>query len=168
VPWAEFTWEMPTELYRPEKRFFTEQDFAQMSWRDNPIHAIAFGPGPDELSLDIDYIFKCELASSASGHETFWVSPATLVFEDVFDLRIKHKAEAALTLLAIKREEVRRSKLHKKLWRWRMTCVEAEWSFCATGYRQLIRKPPELVGRRRLDPSERGGYNLACPNRGSP
>jgi hypothetical protein len=156
---------MPTQEYRPEKRFFTEQDFEQMSWCDNAIHAIAFGPGQDEISLDIDYIFKCEQPASDPAHQTFWVSPATLVFEHVFGLQMSHHGDASLIILAIEREETRDSKLPRKLWRWRMSCVGGQWSFCATGYRQFIRQPPQLVGSQLLDLGGRGGYNLTCPNR---
>jgi len=156
---------MPTQMYRPEKRFFTEQDFEDMGWRGNPIHAIAFGPGTDELSLDIDYVFKCEPPATKAGHQTFWVSPATLVFENVGDLTMKSNARAALTILGLERKEIKETRFPGKVWRWRLVCSEGEWGFCATGYRQFIRRPPELVGTARLAPMERGGYDLSCPNR---
>jgi hypothetical protein len=158
---------MPTQVYRPEKRFFTEVDFEQMDWRDNSIHAVAFGPGPSELSLDIDYLFTGEqLDSSAPAQQTFWVSPATLVFEGIVELRIGCEPVAApLTILRIEREPVKPAKLPKKLWLWKIVCTEGEWVFGATGYRQVIRRPPELVSRPRLEPGERGGYTLACPDR---
>ena len=156
---------MSTHLYRPEKRFFTEQDFEEMGWRGNPIHAIAFGPGTDELSLDLDYLFKCEHPSAGAGHRTFWVSPATLVFENVGDLTMQACARASLTIVELDRKELKESRFPGKLWRWRLICTEGEWGFYASGYRQFIRRPPELVGSPRLAPEARGGYALVCPNR---
>ena len=158
---------MPTQAYRPEKRFFTDQDFDRMSWHENPVHAIAFGPAPAELSLDIDYIFRKATPATEKTTSSFWISPATLVFEGVFDLKLHHSGGASLTLLGIAREEVKPSELRlpQKFWKWRIQCVEARWEFCATGYRQFIRRPPELVARQRLELTERGDYVLVCPNR---
>ena len=156
---------MASLAYKPEKRFFTEQDFAQMTWRDNPIHAIAFGPGPDELTLDIDYIFKAEVPASAARHPTYWVSPATLVFEGVLELNASYKAASVLTLVGLEREPVKEGHLARRFWRWRLNCIQGEMSFLATGYRQFIRRPPELVSHVRLDAGQRGGYDLMCPKR---
>lgn len=156
---------MAIEAYKPEKMLWTDKDFEQMGWHDNPIHALAFQPESHEVSLDIDYIFKWEQPLSGENHYRFWISPATLVFEDVFDLKVNHDGYAGLTILGIERRETGKPELRfpKKIWKWRIDCGEAKWELCATGYRQLIRKPPELLGRQLLTYEQRGGYVLSCP-----
>jgi hypothetical protein len=153
------------EAYKLEKTLWTDADFEKMGWHDNPVHAIAFGPGGRELSLDIDYIFKWEQPLPGEKYYRFWISPATLVFEDVLDLKINHDAYVGLIILGIERKESEKSELNfpKMIWKWRIDFVEAKWDFHATGYRQFIRKAPELFGRQRLTYEQRGDYAFSCP-----
>jgi hypothetical protein len=158
---------MATDGFQTEKMLFTEQDFDTMGWHDNPIHAFAFGPADREVSFDIDYIFKWEQPLPGEKYFRFWISPATLVFENLFDLKIKHDAYAGLTILGIEREESKKEGvfLPMKSWKWKIDCVEASWEFYATGYRQLIRKPPVLFGQQRLSLEQRQGYSFECTKR---
>ena len=136
-----------------------------MGWHDNPIHAFAFGPRPHEVSFDIDYIFKWEQPLPGEKYYRFWISPATLVFEEVFDLKVDHAAYAGLTILNVERAEVTKGGVSfpKKLWNWKLDCVEATWTICASGYRQFIRRQPVLLGQQRLTEEERGGFSFECP-----
>ena len=149
-----------------EKTLFTEQDFDSMGWHDNPIHAVAFGPAAREVSFDIDYILKWEQPLPGEKHYRFWISPATLVFEDVYDLKIEHDAYAGLTILGMEREEFKKDGVAfpGNLWTWKIDCVEATWTICARGYRQFIRRQPVLLGQQRLAQEQRGGFNFECPN----
>lgn len=158
---------MTTDAYQAEKSLFTDQDFESMGWHDNPIHAFAFGPGSREVSFDIDYIFKWEQPLPDEKYYRFWISPATLVFEDVFDLKIEHDAYAGLTILGVEREEVKKAGVAfpKKLWNWKLDCVEATWTICAHGYRQFIRRPPILVRQQRLTDEQRAGFSFECPKK---
>lgn len=151
------------DTYHPQKMLFTEQDFALMSWHDNPIHAVAFGPGPGEVCFDIDYIFKWEQPLPNERYYRFWISPATLVFEDVSDLKVEHDASyTGLTILRINREDATKDgvALPKPAWNWTLHCVEATWTLRATGYRQLVRRPPTLLAKQRLAHDERGGFSF--------
>ena len=156
---------MPAETYIPEKTFWTDEDFNRMGWHDNPIHAVAFGLAPYELSFDIDYIFKWEQPLPGQVHYRFWISPATLVFEEVFNLRISHDAYAGLTISGIQRAETEKEEARpgKKLWNWTISCVEGVWQLTAGGYRQCIRKEPVLWPRQRLDFDQRGDCSFVCP-----
>jgi hypothetical protein len=158
---------MGNQTYKPEKTFWTEEDFARMGWHDNPVQAVAFGPGERELALDIDYIFKWEEPLAGEKQYRFWISPATLVFEDVLGLKISHDAYAGLTILGIDRKEphTHDERAPKRLWDWTINCVEAIWEFRASGYRQFIRRSPELLSQQRLDYDQRGGYDFSCPKR---
>jgi len=159
---------MSSLTYTPEKLFFTDEDFATMGWHDNPVRALAFGREARELSLDIDYIFKWEEPLPEEKHYRFWISPATLVFEDVLELSIQHEFYCGLTLLGIEREEYKKEVspiFSKKLWKWKLDCVEGGWDISASGFRQFIRRPPVLVKEQGLDLADRGGYSFECPKR---
>src|ERR1700712_5762253 len=120
---------MNLSSYTPSKVYFTDADFSAMGWHDNHVYGIAFGPGEREVSFDIDYIFKWEQPLPGEKHYRFWISPATLVFEDVYDLKVEHDAHAGLTILGVEREEVKKDGVvfPKKLWSWKLDCVEATW-----------------------------------------
>jgi hypothetical protein len=70
-----------------EKPVWTEADFEQMGWHDVHVHAVAFRPQIFELWLDMDYIFRWVDPHDGETHYSFWVAPATLVFENVYDLK---------------------------------------------------------------------------------
>lgn len=71
----------------PEQRW-TEQQFEEMSWHDNHVHALRIVEGTHgsgELVLDLDYIL--EWIKSADGFE-FRIVPVCLTFREVTNLRI--------------------------------------------------------------------------------
>lgn len=161
---------MSFDIYQLNKTLFTEDDFDEMGWHDNQIHAIAFGPVHYELSFDIDYIFKWEQPLPGEKGYRFWISPATLVFENVYDLKIEqpYPYYAGLTMMDIYREEMEKERawpVDKKVWKWTLDCLEASWVFSATGYRQFIRRKPVLLDQQRLEYDQRHGYSFECQNR---
>lgn len=158
---------MTTDSYSLPKELFTELDFDTMGWHDNPIHAVAFGPGEQELSFDIDYIIKWEQPLPGEKSYRFWISPATLVFENLYNCQFNFDFpyHADLTILSLDRERVENNHSTKAVWKWTLDCLEAYWVFSATGYRQFIRKPPVLLDAQRFELPQRGGYNFECPPR---
>jgi hypothetical protein len=71
------------------KTAWTQADFDQMSWHDNEVHAIAIEPAPPEpgrLLLDIDYIVQWVPPQAPFRLISFWICPATLVFDPAWDL----------------------------------------------------------------------------------
>ena len=68
---------------------WTNADFDTMSWHDNAVHAVALEPAPDHpgrLLLDIDYILEWVPAEAPATTLSFWICPATLVFDRAWDL----------------------------------------------------------------------------------
>ena len=71
---------------------YTDADFEQLSWHDCHVWGVAFHAGDvndlaSELVFDIDFIL--DRIAGADGKPTrFRVAPATLVFEEVTDLRV--------------------------------------------------------------------------------
>ena len=74
------------EDYTIEKWIWTEADFEVMGWHDNRIYALAFSADTFELILDIDYIFKWINPEPGETFFQFWTAPATLVFQNVYDV----------------------------------------------------------------------------------
>ena len=66
------------------RTILTEADYSTMNWHDNAVHAIAWEPLPDNpgrLLLDIDYILQWVAPEPPTATLSFWISPATLVFD---------------------------------------------------------------------------------------
>jgi hypothetical protein len=69
--------------YELEKWIWTEKDVEQMGWHDATIYGLRLS---ENLELDLDYIFQWNQADIEGFQFTFWVAPATLVFEKPTDL----------------------------------------------------------------------------------
>ncbi len=159
---------MSNETYTIEKALFTEADYDRMSWHDAPIHALALGAVDFELSLDIDYIYQWIDPPPGETYYKFWLGPATLVFERVYDLKFDlHSHQGSLTVLGIERSDGKPSRVSDALtdWLWTLDCLEGDVTFRATGFRQFARRPAVLVSKQMLTASERGGYSFECPPR---
>ena len=71
------------------KTVWTGADFDAMDWHDNAIHAIAPQPAPGypgRLLLDLDYIVEWVAPESPATTLSFWICPATLVFDPASNL----------------------------------------------------------------------------------
>ena len=155
----------PSEKYRLEKNLWTEADFEQMGWHDAVVHALAFDTESYELLLDVDYIFAWVDPSPPSQHFSFWIAPSTLVFRDVWDMKIHYEASLGLQLQGINRSEprVRPHPLpegRKVERRWTLDGNEGDISFWATGYTQFTRRLPIHQNRHSLSIPARGGISF--------
>src|SRR5215213_10801038 len=90
-----------------EKWTWTEEDFERMGWHDAQVHAFAFLPESWELLLDLDDILKWVAPSEGESHYSFWSAPATLIFENVADLKIELEPFPAFELDGIERGDPR-------------------------------------------------------------
>jgi hypothetical protein len=93
------------------KTAWTQADFDQMSWHDNEVHAIAIEPAlpePGRLLLDIDYIVQWVPPQAPSRLISFWICPATLVFDPAWDLTTDIDLRGwafSLSLLSVQRSD---------------------------------------------------------------
>jgi hypothetical protein len=71
-----------------EKFCWTDNEFENMNWHDNYIHAITFNEEKYELLFDIDYIDKWISPSDNEKHYNFLIVPSTLVFYNVYNLNM--------------------------------------------------------------------------------
>jgi hypothetical protein len=148
--------------YEIEKWVWTESDFEIMGWHDSQIHALAFLPEDFEIIFDIDYIFQWVHPGLNETYFKFWIAPATLVFENVYDLEFDLESyNVELEIDNIRREDARRPHNAQYIgreidWLWIIECQEGEIRFRSVGYKQFIRALPQLRKAQTLDLKTRG------------
>lgn len=152
-----------TKQFKLDKHIWTEADFDGMNWHDNPIHAMTFSDN-FELQLDIDYIFEWVLKGKKY---IFWISPCTLVFENVYDLTFDiGPATPGLTIDYVTKENPQRPKNSEYINRdiefdWTIEMQEGTILFKSVGFKQFVRQPPRLLRTQKLTLEERGGLSFA-------
>jgi hypothetical protein len=104
---------------------------------------------------------------SRKGGETrysFWVAPATLVFEDVYDLKFDIETQdGTMSLQGIERGEASaplNAEKKQTEWRWLLDFNEGRISFRSIGFSQFTRRPPVLVHAQKLRLEQRGGVSF--------
>ncbi len=152
-----------SDAYKPEKVIWTEKDFENMGWHDSTIYAIAFTDNSEEdgntILFDIDYIFKWIDPVHPEQFFSFWVSPCTLLFQNVFDLKVN--IESGL----IANQELEVSDIIKTPFltatnehstKWTIELQTGNIEFLSSGYKQIIRKKPFYKKTQNLTMIERG------------
>jgi hypothetical protein len=148
--------------YQLEKGLWTEEDFDTMGWHDSIVYAISFG-GNFELLFDIDYIFKWVLTGKTYH---FWVSPCTLVFENVYDLKFDLEFFGTeLEIDDITRENPQRPKNADYIGKdtemdWVIETQQGVISFKSVGYKQYVRQMPRYLPTQSIELSYRGAISF--------
>jgi hypothetical protein len=174
-----------------DRRVWTDEDFDELSWHDSAVHAFAFEPGapgrvlvvdidtamqdleseptpstPEtrkvgRLLLDLDYIVDYVDPTSAERWFSFWMSPGTLAFENVYNLEGDFgRYETLEGYLAL--DNIRRSEPDDDGEReWTLDGFNFALTFRSRGFRLYLRRAPILVPRTRLEVDERGGLSFA-------
>jgi hypothetical protein len=93
-----------------EKAVWEQSDFERMGWHDCTVHALAFEPNSDgsgTLLVDLDYIVQWVQPVSPGYAFSFWVAPATLIFEDAwgFEAEVSEYSGFRLELDGMQRSE---------------------------------------------------------------
>ena len=152
---------------RPEqvKQVWTDRDFDQMGWHDAVVHGLANGPGDYEFALDIDYILEWVKPAEGSRYFNFWVAPATLVFENVSELRIDLEPRDGISVQDLNRSDLQPTRPGfegpDSHWLWTLECNEGVVSLRATGFRQTFRRSPVSCNAQKLDLKTRGGISFS-------
>ena len=154
---------MPEE-HTLDKWLWTEADFEQMGWHDARVHAVAFVSEAFELAFDIDYVLQWVQPSEDESYR-FWVAPATLVFENVYDVKFDLEPFEAVEIAELRREDPQRPKNAEFIgrdteWRWVVETHQGKISLRAIGYKQHFRRAPVLGRTQSLDIAARGGYSF--------
>lgn len=150
-----------------EKAVWTDADFDTMGWHDATVHALAFHEDEHDarLLVDLDYIVRWIHPEPPAEHFTFLVAPATLVFENVWDLQGELGAQR--TLLQI--QDIHRREAENDRQRtagvqpWVVEGHDFELTLLATSFRQHFRGRPVHTASQRLELDARGGISFEQP-----
>jgi hypothetical protein len=179
---------------RFDRCVWTDEDFEAMSWHDSCVHAVGVeDDGLSRLLLDLDYLVNAVRPEPPETALRFWVAPATLVFDNVWDLEgeiaaASGMAERVLLHLGVIRREAdvmkdvesgRRDRWMSGmagghdfskgspetayLDRWEIAGHNFALRFLADGFHQHFRARPALISKPRLTATERGGLSFAEP-----
>jgi hypothetical protein len=145
------------------KAIWTDADFPQMGWHDCRIHALAFleddDPPPGRLLLDLDYIVRWVEPARGEQHFTFWIAPATLVFDGAWDITGDlGPLHGSLEIADLHRLDPPDDSPDPM---WHIEGQEFDLRLRAHGFRQYIRARPQHVDRQVLTMAERGGLSFA-------
>lgn len=118
-------------------------------------------PDRIELLLDLDYILKWVNLPDRQG---LWVSPATLVFKSVFELKMTLQAtQSSLSIDHIERKELILPS-GVKSFEWHFDFQDGDVGhirFVSTGFTMFIRQEPKLMtGNPHMMLDQRGGISF--------
>jgi hypothetical protein len=148
------------------KSTWSDADFDTMGWHEVTAHGLCVRPGASDdalprLLLDIDYVVRWVAPVAPETHFSFWISPATLVFEDVWDL--EGDLDFTGMALSLDIDHLRRSTPDDSRGgpRWHLEGHHFTLTFRATGFHQYLRQAPRHSPRLVLPHDERGGLSFA-------
>lgn len=142
------------------KSVWSDADFEEMGWHDATIHGVYLQQTDavlPRLLLDLDYIVRWVHPLPPEEYFSFWLSPATLAFEDVWDLE-GDLAGADLQIDTLHRLAPDDGREDLPLWHIEGHAFDLK--FRASSYRQYFRRPPRLNSRLMLSPTARGGCSF--------
>jgi hypothetical protein len=150
-----------------EKAVWTDADFDIMGWHDATVHAIGFDDEDDRslLMLDLDYIVRWIDPQPPSQNYTFFVAPATLVFEDVSHLAGDMRPYGVeLDIDDLHRVEAEDDRQRAAgVCPWHIEGHDFDMTFLASGFRQHFRARPRHTDGQTLSADARGEISFAQP-----
>ena len=149
--------------YQPEKCIWSERDFEVMGWHDARIWSMVADSDNFEFLIDIDYIFNWVHPGPGETYFKFWISPVTMVFENVFDVRIDIESQQGCIEVAELNLEVIGPTSNAKFteYRFKFECQEGVIEIKATGFQMYVRRAPSLLERQSFDLSTREGISFS-------
>lgn len=152
-----------------KKKIWTQDDFEKMGWHDSNIYGLTFEKCDDywnaDLLFDIDYIFKWIQPVPPAKTYSFWISPCTLIFKEVFDLQMEFDGSGvSLDLLEIDDinliSKIEQDK-NKYIYEWSIELQKGQIKLKSYGFEQIVRQKPLHVGYQVLTMNERGGTSFS-------
>ena len=150
------------ERYQLEKAIWGEGDFTEMGWHDVTVWSMLAAPETYEFVFDLDYIFKWLNPAEGETYFRFWVAPATMVFENVNDVKINIESpQGSIEIFDLKcGDPISTPNGLCTQQTYRFECQEGEVSLQATGFKMYVRRPPVLISRQKLNINDRGGISF--------
>lgn len=140
---------------------WTDEQFDEMSWHDNCVHALRIVEGihgAGELILDLDYILEWIEAEESFR---FRILPVTLKFRGVTNLRISLDyatptiALGPFSIHAIERKIEQRERYVAQVWKLLINSPVGEITFEAQGFEQRGVGASQISNGQWLSPEER-------------
>ncbi|GIF20426.1 hypothetical protein BJ973_001670 [Actinoplanes tereljensis] len=154
--------DLPHEPSGLEKATWTAADFAVMGWHDCRVRAISVGEyedgtlPPARVLLDLDYIVRWVHPAADQEPFTFWVFPATLVFDGASDIT----GELGPLHEVLEIADIHRGEQTDGEPSWHVEGQNFDLRLRAAGYTQYLRRAPLHVPRMMLTSAERGGISF--------
>ena len=135
-----------------------------MGWHDCRVHAVSIGEYDDDtlpqarLLLDLDYIVRWVDPAPLRQHFSFWIAPATLVFEGAWGIEGELGPLHELLEIADIRRLDPPDDTPDPLWH-----IEGQnfgIKLRSAGFTQYLRRPPQHVHSQILTQAERGGLSF--------
>lgn len=134
-----------------EKIIWDDNDFNQLGFHDNRLYSITFGHKEFNLTLDLDYIIKW-----SAELDMFWVVPAYLSFENVFNTKIELSFDNTSDIIIDSIKRGKESLTPNKKLTQREYVIETNVGkivFIATGFKLLFRGEIVKTAQQDLDRS---------------
>lgn len=145
------------------KEDFIHTNFETMGWHDCKIHAIHFDDLDFKLLFDIDYILAWNKIEDSDFY-SFNITPATLVFKNVWDLKVNLEYDLKLRIEDIYKSNPRMTK--NKIdngaleYDWRIETTNGAISFKSIGFSQYLRGETISSDEQSLSIFKRGGISF--------
>lgn len=151
------------------KKVYTTKDFEVLNWHDCKIYGFAFDDATFKFYLDIDFIIEWINPLNEDDGYKFKIAPATLVFENVWNLVFDIETNLALSIDDVSMLNPHFPKNKDYLpeimeYDWTITLLQGEISFKSIGFELYIKKSPEIVIEQALGLNERGGISFSINN----
>ncbi len=142
------------EQFKLSKWVWTEKDYETMGWHDSIVYGIRL---KDNLEFDIDYIFQWNKPEIEGFPFTFWVSPATLIFEKPIEITFELTQAFDETWFEIENIEMNVANKSKL---WTVVTRQGDISFKCDCFIQIIRRKPNIEFGQSIGYEERGGFSF--------
>ncbi|MFF3001852.1 hypothetical protein ACFVTF_03465 [Kitasatospora sp. NPDC057940] len=143
------------------KSVWSDTDFEEMGWHDATVHGLYVQQTQDglpRLLLDLDYIVRWVHPVRPAKNFSFWIAPATLVFEEVWDLEGDLGFKGMHPELEIDSVHRLAPDDGRQDWpQWHVEGHSFDLRFRASGFCQYFRDTPRLTSVQALSAAERGG-----------
>jgi len=157
------------ERYLLEKKIWTQDDFEVMGWHDTNIYGMIIEKGEEQwqanLIFDIDYIFEWVHPVPPQMYFSFWVAPCSLIFKEVFDLKMDIDYRGNTFDLLEVSDLILISKYEQEtgviIYEWQMDLQEGDIQFKSLGFEQIVRMEPIYTNGQVLSIEEGGGISFS-------
>lgn len=150
-----------------ERVVWTDGDLDRMGWHDVTVHGVAFDEvdGRARFLLDVDYVVSSLAPHGPDDHFAFLVAPATLVFENVWNLDTDlGGTRPFLVIDGLHRSEPEDDRQTAEgVAPWTIEGRDFALRFLAAGFHLHLRARPRVSTSHRLALAERGGTSFAEP-----